>query len=111
MRKSPTNSSGKNAANPSEMRMTPRDQRAVVIRWTPTNVTAAQHTVAQKSQFTWNACQARSLPVKAPYKEDHSPNQGEREREATDRRGGSCLAPALTTRSRGTAAGSCALMA
>ena len=62
-------------------------------------MTAAEETVVKNSQFTWNACHARSLPVATPNRKTASPSA----HSASESRrtiGGSCLAPALTTRSR-----------
>src|ERR1043165_5880148 len=55
-----TNATGKNATYPSMNRITWRDQRAVVIRWTATNVTPACESAVKNNQFAWNARHARS---------------------------------------------------
>src|ERR1051326_6450231 len=54
-----TNATGKNATYPSINRITWRDQRAVVIRWTATNVTPACERAVKNNQFAWNARHAR----------------------------------------------------
>src|SRR3954469_19922405 len=52
-----TSATGRNATYGSMKRITPRDQRAVVMRCTATNVTPALDSTVKNSQFAWNADQ------------------------------------------------------
>ena len=90
--------------------MMPRDQRAVVMRCTATNITAADEMVVKNSQFTWNACHARSFPVATPNTKIARPSTASAS-EIGRMTAGSCLAPALTTRSRETVKDDVRLMA
>ena len=54
--------------------MIPRDQRAVTMRCTATNITPAEAIVVKKSQLTRKACQARDSPVAAPKAKRPRPN-------------------------------------
>ena len=62
----PTAANGKKATKPSRKRITPRDQRAVVMRCTAENMTPAEAIVVKNSQFIRKACHARAWPVMAP---------------------------------------------
>jgi hypothetical protein len=53
--------------------MIARDHRAVVIRCTATKVTPAEERTLQKSQFAWNARQARSGAMKMPARNATAP--------------------------------------
>src|ERR1700684_842385 len=55
-----TKATGKNATYTSANRITSRDHRAVVIRCTATNVTAAAEMSEKYHQLRWNARHARS---------------------------------------------------
>src|SRR6266581_5830425 len=54
-------------------RITARDHRAVVIRWTPTMTTPAYDNPAKKSQLAWNARQTRSGAAKSPTMKTRAP--------------------------------------
>src|SRR5215204_6067461 len=64
--RSSTNATGSHATKPSMRRMVGRDHRAVVMRCAAVIAIAADENVVKKSQLTWNACQARALPLTAP---------------------------------------------
>src|SRR5678815_3409756 len=68
-----TNATGRNATYASMKRMTWRDQRAVVIRCTATNVTPALESAAKNSQLAWNARHARSGATRMPTMKTMSP--------------------------------------
>src|SRR3954470_17256820 len=63
-----TNAIGSHATYPSRKRIVGLDHRAVVMRCDADIATPADENVVKKSQFTWNACQARALPVNAPIR-------------------------------------------
>jgi hypothetical protein len=64
----------------SEIRITARDQRAVVMRWTAESTTPAEQITVKKSQFTCHACHARSWPVAAPTMKDDDPENRQQQR-------------------------------
>ena len=57
---------GRNATYPSRNRIIDRDQRAVVIRCTATNITPADDTVVNISQLKCMDCHARPGARKSP---------------------------------------------